>query len=509
MQQQMPTSMRINKFILIETGTYNDMVLRPYQANVGVETVGLFNEVTQGGTNYSPNAIGNIASQILRPNGQVRGGVGIDQGWANRRIRFMMEVIQERFGGTQMIHVLTGYTDHAGVTASGAVDPNMKLYFNNSISVRAMQIQTPTGYQNQWALAEAAHIIGSSPAPMMGQHMPMLMRPMDVVGAMYTNSLGDPEIFDMRSTTKSGIHKSRRSNGSSTQYLSQSLKALTTAERDEMGVSETMEDIYDSARGALTEPLAGSDPVLSMFGQATSYQYDNFVTYSDLMRLFPEADNVAHFIAQGDVMRHQHAQQAPGTAPQISNERGSTESWNGSNNETIAATILANSVPSLMMDMMMTKTVFAATNRTLNGQFEVEMRDAKAFTDNMDMTPFMNQFINRLKLETLQDISHMNQLTIDLQVNANIMGDTYITVSIEGGPAYDYVMPSFSDALMAPVIGGGQQDLSSLAFDLQNLHGNVGANAVPHQQPRQVAGGWGDQNNFMEGDSLGEVNSVI
>jgi hypothetical protein len=153
-------------------------------------------------------------------------------------------------------------------------------------------------------------------------------------------------------------------------------------------------------------------------------------------------------------------------------QRGGAQHWIGSDMETIASTILTQAVPAIMLELMLTKVSFAATNETLNGQFVVEMRDAASFSKNIDMSPYLQRFIDRLHTEVLSDISRNNQISFRLQMLSDILGDTYVTISIGGGPDTDFVLPSFCDALMSPVIGGSNKDLSMVAMDLEQIYSN-------------------------------------
>ena len=65
--------MKVQRLIMVETGTYNDMVVRPYQSNLNEQTMNVFRDVTMEGRNLSSETLSGLASNILRPSGQVRG----------------------------------------------------------------------------------------------------------------------------------------------------------------------------------------------------------------------------------------------------------------------------------------------------------------------------------------------------------------------------------------------------------------------------------------------------
>lgn len=461
--------MRITKMIMVETGTYDDMVLRPYQSSVDAHGLMMYKEATQDGTILTPESLSGVAGHLMRPSSRVHGQAPIENGWGTRRLRFMIEIESDKGWGAKNIQIMTGYTNYVGVTATGAIDPQMHLSFNNSITVRATAEFTPSGTQYRQAVADASQIMpvvnmGStaySPQNIIG--MPVIMRPVDVVSGMYMNALNDPNIQDLSTSLAVSPKKSRRDNGNAATYMARTMKAMTAAHEQDMDYAVGQEDILQKVKGSLKEPMVSNDDFLSNIMQYTDYLHTSSVSYGDLCRTFPETDSVNTVVLRGTVQK---------TSPTMPSERGMGSTWLGSDNETIATTILTQSVPSIMVELMLTKISFAATNETLNGQFAIEMRDAAGFSKNVDMAPYLQRFIDRMYTEVLNDVSNNNQMTFRLQMLVDILGDTYVTISIGGGPDTDFVLPSFCDALMSPVIGGGPGDLSLLATDLEQIHSN-------------------------------------
>lgn len=183
--------MIIEKLIMVQTGTYNDIVRRPFNTNVDNETLTQFQEATLGGSNVSVGAISGVAGAILRPSAQPEGYVYIDNGWEEPRLRFIMEVSHGVRMGCKQSQILTGYTDYVGVTPNGNVDPNMRLYFNNSINLREVGIDAPTGRQSQTRVTDSSHILMQPYSANDAWHgnTPLTMRPQDLFSQMQTQML--------------------------------------------------------------------------------------------------------------------------------------------------------------------------------------------------------------------------------------------------------------------------------------------------------------------------------
>jgi hypothetical protein len=93
------------------------------------------------------------------------------------------------------------------------------------------------------------------------------------------------------------------------------------------------------------------------------------------------------------------------------------------------------------------------------------------------MSPYLAAFTERLKNEVLKGISNNNLITFDLTMQIDLVGETFIRISLNGQPHIDYMMPSFCDALAAPVLTQDGSDLYTMANDLTTLAENISA---PH-----------------------------
>lgn len=472
--------MNITRLIFAETGTYNDMVLRPYEANLAVDTLHQLQEVTRGGENIETAALAGVAGAVIRPTAQAAGMITIPNSWDTRRLRFMMEVVHDTFAGTQLVQYLTGYTDHLGVSAlTGTVhlDPNMRLYINNSVMTRVSTILTPLGRQQQQTISDASHILSGSYAPDIrnpqeGTHS---MRPEDVFKRMQVSMLQGDYIFDARTAFSDGIKKSRRSNNAAPSFLNRVLQAhhyATTQSDTETDFGQLMH----KASAAVKESAVSQDPFLAPLLRNTSLSEGNWITYRELCMLSPGLDNRAKVIMRGGLHQQEHFGQL--------HERGSSEYWQSTTMETVFATILCHSVPAVMMDLMLTKVAFQATNQTLNGMFDVTILQALSFAENIDLTPYMNAFVQRLSTEILRDLTQNNLIDIQLTAMVDILGETSITISVAGAPPIHYVMPSFCDALMAPVMANSTTLLDRMAHDVSSLVDNL---ATEHLAPANTA----------------------
>lgn len=472
----------INKAIFVETGTYNDMMMRPFTTNLDANIVRQFSEVTNGGRNIAPTVVSGVAGNFLKPDSQVQGPATVDNGWDTTRLRFIIELVYPAaMGGPAVRKILQGYTGYTGVSHGGFVDPKMPLYFNNVLTLRQTLIETPHGRSYTTAVSEANHLLRGDyhwdGLFNQGGNTLWTMRPEDVFTTMSRLSLGSEDLADLRLTfAQHPIKKSRRSNASASHYVAGVLDGFRkTMDYGDYSDSLNFDGAMANAKGIVQDDSVSADPFFSMLTMGeTNFKHGGFITYGELCAMFPDFDNKTIVSLSKNMVK----QTSSFSLLSESHTRGQTEHWVGMGNETIWATALSQSVPSLMMDLMLTQIGFAATNQTLDSSHEVTIFGANSFADGIDLTPYIEQFITRLKVEVLRGLSSNNLIDYNLQMVVDVVGETRLTISIAGGPPIDYTTPSFADALFAPVLTSNMDATNRLAFDMQSLAENVGVDTV-------------------------------
>ena len=452
--------LRITKLLLHETGTYNAQYRRPYDTVMDNNTISVFSEALNNVSKYTPGLIGGLANKFISPVATPEKQLMITNGWGERRLRFVMEVVYNSHLGEGPKEVVLGYTEFNGISMGGHIDPNMRFYVNSIMETRSTTSYGPTGANVQQGVTSGSHIIvdnawGGVYSPDRDQNM----RPTDVYTAMTRLQLqGIPQgdIYDTRSMTNNTAIKSNRANSSATNYVSKIFNGYSNAVRNAaFGAGES--SIMDDARGLVMESSAPDDPFLSaIMNVRGDPALGNTFTLNDLKQLDPNVSNVTTAIV---------------TSPQtraVTHYAGQTADWGGSNIQTTTATILSQAVPSLLMDVALTRIVFMATNRILGGGVQTTIMDAQGFSGG-DLSNQLAVFISRLESEVLRDISFNNSIDFALEMHADLMGETFVKISLGGEPMVDFVTPQFCDALMAPIVSGINDRVMNVASDFQVL----------------------------------------
>lgn len=468
------TAMRVEQLTLRETGGYNPMYHRPYQSHLDA---GMLNAITQrveqvGSGRISGQLLSGIAGSILSPSAVIdpTQAIAIPYGWNERRIRFVLK-LQCLFSlGTEVQYLIQGYTDYPGVSIGGAVDPNMQFIINSVVVVGKNTVAYgPTGYNTLDRMVENYQVM-ADPTWQNVQQMTQarLMRPQDIFGTMQDEYLrgatesylpyGD-QVYDPRSVLRSDPQKSTRGNNLPGNYIGRVVDAFyTSSQLSEFGQGNA--DILSKSRETVMETPISDNPFVRWLGerrmQPSGYQF----SLPELEELDPNTRAVTNYIQ-------------PGQMQQVSTHQpGLTSYWTGADRCTVVATHLSQAVPALMMDLLISKVVLRSTNDALSGLIDSRFIEVRSLT-GADMRRHYDLFLHRLETEVIQDFTFNGQELYHLDIQADIFGETWITLSLAGQPAVTYVAPSFCDNLFAPVIAQNQNQLDHLAHDMESLINNV------------------------------------
>ena len=289
----------------LETGTYNDMALRPFETHFTSQDVRMFNEATHGGVHISPEILASTAINFLKPTTTPRSFIVIDNGWNQPRFRFVMIVlVQGNFGQFATRKIIQGYTNHLGATASGAVDPNMILYFNNVITLKQTVSNDFTHGQGMYSkVVDANHILRGDFQPFSTERSldanTITIRPEDVFSRHSIKALmdADLEVVDETSSfAELPVKKSRRTNNAAPHYMSNVIDAYKKTMDFGMNYESNMYDVGNSARGMVIDQSVSGDAFFNhLLENRSGFIDQGYIHYGTLLSLFPEADHVMDF----------------------------------------------------------------------------------------------------------------------------------------------------------------------------------------------------------------------
>jgi hypothetical protein len=491
---------RIVSLLLYETGTYAQQFRRSYGTEFTHNVVNQFNEQFHGGMqHFAPANLSGLATTFLKPSATVdtnRDAIGIENGWGNRHCRFMMTVEYESSIGTCFQEILTGYT--AGVGASPLngiqgtgnepthlnVAHDLLFFVNSTIKLQRRMEMGPQGRYERVGISSNTHVLSDNKfTSMYGANHDERMRPTDIFAIMSRSHLhkglaGEATlaggIYDSRTTNNKSAVLSKRANVIPSNYMARVLDNYQNAAVTNTDPHQAGGDFFQQARTLSNDGLVSQDEVLRMLGDIRQEMPSNQFTFANLLRLDPSI--------QGRVIGR-----VSGMTQRISNvhEAGQTNEWYGRDPMTVSASIISQCVPGIMADLALTRIHFKMHNQFASSgnysavdpmasfgrqgqQPEFVLVNARGF-GNQDLGPSLFAFEQRFWFEVMREVCQDNQVPFALEVNSDLMGETVITISIDGKQFEQYVTPSFADALLTPLVTNDHQHVVKVADDFNLL----------------------------------------
>lgn len=461
-------NMRITQLVIIETGTYNQQFLRPYTMDVRADTMDLLKNTIQDAPTIASSTLAGISSQFFRPEVAPESQIIIPNGWNQKRFRFFLQVEYEKYDLLHQENIL-GYTEYDGIsTQTNAIDEQMRFFVNSISTLRTSVIATANG------LSQTRTVTGSSQVLDDNNWQPgrnniyntapsFHLRPQDLFQVMSTSlereslNLSGGNLIDARIMTSNEPVLSRRKNNLGATYTSTMINGFLAANNDMMG---TVDDISNSAMGYVRDDAIIQDAFLSKLRSLAGTQTSAF-TIRDLMSIDPNVTHVKKIIHLKPAER--------ATVHQI----GQTADWGDVTIETQYATILSQSIPSLMMDLGLVKAIIVSHNSTVNGIPETTLQDIKSFA-NQNLTVPARTLITNIDHIVVRDISYNNQMQYSFVATVDLMGESVFRISVNGGPFIDYCMPSFADATLTPVTTMNNNRVYDISQQFNTLLSNLG-----------------------------------
>jgi hypothetical protein len=497
------TEVGIRQFILVQTGTYQEQTLRPFETVITDNVIQRLESATHGGKNLGVAAIQGVAANVIRPQAQIEGNVNIANGWKSRRFRFLLKVLEKHpfMMGTTTQRIFSGYTDQCDASINH-LDPEMRIYFNSETVVSEVVRDTPNGPVRHAVVTSANQIVAPVDYAMGANGMTNrptshLIRPEDIFSIGQSQQVVDnlnrtgvfkgnvSHVIDSRTMVgQGGEYKySMRRDTSPTRYLSDTLGAFQHAVResamslDSDSVSTgglNLEGIYGEAQSYAANHDIQSNTFLAMLKDHAGYMEKGYITYRELCSLFPEAGRV------GEVT---HFSMDNGRSIRQVNHADQSFHWGGADQISIAASLLAQVIPAVMMDNFIRNISFGVTNGMGPGNYLLEIHDhsTRSVIDGVHMLPYLMEFERRLITDVLNTISMNNQIPFQISMASDLMGDSVIDIQLGGESVRRYVAPTFSDSLFSPVITRRDDLPGLISHDmlyLVNSIVNTGSNNV-------------------------------
>lgn len=462
------------------------MYTRPFEALGNQQAMDGIANMIDARVPLTPSNLAKHAAMMMVPSGAPESQIFIPNGWQTERIRFLLELECTTALGTKYI-IITGYTDYNDPSYTGIIDPAMRLYFNNVVTLRQTTRINEYGHvvygraiiNNSQLLSVhdgVARFSNYEPVPASKKTLTpaSVLAQIEVSTSTIGSNFNPGTTFDGRSNVGSGagITLSRRTNNLAGAYLAETFSVVSNTVDSYSAhtggpIRPNESQIYSAAYGNAISHEASvlEDPFFNLLMTRTDYNQRGSVAYGDINLLIPGIDSIGTLSRPGAAMQT--------SAPAGFVDEHGLQQWHHSDIETQLASTLISGVPALMADCLLSRVVFVATNQTATGYPEVTVTDISTLLgDNVDASSEMtlvNAFTHRVADELVPVLSAGGQRDFLLNMQVDLAGDTYITISVGNMPVVSYSAPSYCDNLFVPVVTHAPERLDILASDVKNI----------------------------------------
>ena len=466
--------LKINKFVFMETGTYSPYYQRPWETHFNPSAVETIVEKVSdmdkiGVAKLEPELFSGIASSFIHPSTNPQKMVMLPNGWDQKRLRFLLEVEIVSGLGIGTIFYFQGYTDHLGIGNSGSIDPEMLFVLNSFIKVNRHNYSTSYGIEVRDVVTESAQIINGiiyNDVSIGGQTFKM--RPYDVYAGIRRNYITqhqDDEVETFDTTVvlypRESL-KSSRSNNLASKYLVNIIDSYRHANSDLDGLGGG-QDMYERCSNRTNQESITKNEFIRCLSNMSGRANQTVFRYGDLLQIDNNIKNVTKYIVLSAAAKSKLVRS------------GDSAEWKSRDNETVMASLLLNSISSLMVENYLISVHLTATN--YDGDVRVIVLGYNSFV-NADMSRYIGRFIDAVEKQVLFDMTYGNQISFELEMMSDLLDNTSINLSLDGAPSVLYNASSFCDSLLTPIIGSDKNTYYTLTNDVEHLINSIGSDGM-------------------------------
>jgi hypothetical protein len=466
--------MKIVKLTMLENRGIAAPVIRSYTTKLKKEHTDIFAKATDQGRRITADRISKVTANVFGPSSRHKHVAHIDGGWDEKRIMFAMVVEMASRSRSKTYNYIVGYTDHSGHSLIGRkvkFDRKMRLYFNTITQIhmiesewRGSSIWQPRMQRHDQILNRTG-ISGFGRTENRGDNRPVTTRPTDLFrrggsdksfGAMLKSDGGTTNLTGVFSGI---LRASSRLNNSPTSMLTRSLQALAGAGANPndayMGDADDAETL-EAAQDKVEETIITEDPLMEQLKKESNIISSGYITFGELMDMNPDFD--------------EDRQLGFNLYKPARDEFQSNASFNEDTNETIAATIIANHLPTIMIGSMYSKVAdLVLRSNPRPGDPVVESAHPYPFVDGMDIDASFPYFEDQITHVMINEVTNGGVFDVIAHIDANIDTEINIRIRIDGGEEARYTFPAYADGLLAPTMDNSLKSLGILSKGVIDL----------------------------------------
>lgn len=390
------------------------------------------------------------ANEFLQLQVQGRPAV-VAGGWEAPRFRFVLEATYEFPQlGVSTEHVFTGYTDRLGLSANKELDAQMVFTINATRTMRSLGAPG-TGLFSGYHMVGAEQVLSNAQSQgLTGLGVLYRQRPEDIFACISRLEAEIGDAIDARTVLTGVAVLSAQANLAPAVYLQQLLEAFSRASQlqDSPAVQFSRMDTLVHARGVVAEASVVRNPVLLALSNVHGRPATGTFCLNDLVTLGLSTDQVL--------------------VSSLSKKKAPVRyDWSSTDEHTRKAQHLAVMLPGLLAQCNFTRALVRLQSHGVHT--DVTITDVHGI-QHPATEPYSRSMQKLRETLGLHVGALFGQRRWKLNADIDPSAETQLWLELEGKEVH-YVIPSFMDSLISPMIASTQTEQMALARDIDTLMG--------------------------------------
>lgn len=477
----------LTSMILFETGGFERQSSRGYRTkNFTDGDVDQLVRSTDHGRNISSGTLSRAVSKIIELDSTANTNIFIPNGWDEKRLSFIIELLLNEGKSNECRQVLTGYTDKSDLSFGGEMDPAMQLFINNSFILTSYAAPGRSGRGRRSRFLANDYIIRSAHdtddrSRRRERPREHLLRSEDIFynrDCSETLSRTRSKVYDGRSLLDGELKLARRADDNITNYLESILRVGVTAQNrkrtddyhfGEIGAdAPKFEDsVADHSRSSVYETASGftRSGDVDTHGIFADWLLDTDFENSGMIELASFEDSVVLgcepvIIEPGKVTR---------TGRSYSRSRvGDYEEWGGSHHDDILPDIIKSSITSLMLRYTLAEADILITNDTADGQLHCHVSNDLSIIQDFDTGSYLDTVETSIVSELGPILTRDHHDDITITINYNMLSGMVIEIDhLDGSTPVRYNAAIWADGIQTNMRTEDETRLETMSTDFE------------------------------------------
>jgi hypothetical protein len=146
-----------------------------------------------------------------------------------------------------------------------------------------------------------------------------------------------------------------------------------------------------------------------------------------------------------------------------------TANWNSPTIETFISYGIMQIIPGLITEILLTKLLITITNKTINGQPAIVPYGHEEMFPGTMNSQKMTYLLGLVDIEIIKGLIEPWCYEYEVTIEINVIGNTSINISVNGGPSTPFNAPTFCSSMVSPMVGRSQEDLDSISETIETI----------------------------------------